>query len=254
MKLRGIVRAATAVAVTALLAGGLGAPAFAEEEDPELPGAVLNIGESGVWAASYPSKGCAGIDTGVAVAGTDGWLFSKPAGKYKDLYYILFYFTGTFEEPTEIYPIILTSGGVFSYDLPDGVEEPEAVAKALSEKLSTQEKADVKAQIGLQFPAPAGVTAKLVDSGGWVKTPAGWGLGLGVALSTPLLGEGSTFDLVRACAAPASPSTSPSPSGPTLPVTGTNVWFLSGAGLALVAVGAVLFMAYRRRQSVKFVA
>ncbi|MET7427374.1 LPXTG cell wall anchor domain-containing protein [Dactylosporangium sp. NPDC005555] len=39
-----------------------------------------------------------------------------------------------------------------------------------------------------------------------------------------------------------------------MPTTGTNIWLLTGGGAALIAVGAVLFMAHRRRQSVKFVA
>jgi LPXTG-motif cell wall-anchored protein len=37
-------------------------------------------------------------------------------------------------------------------------------------------------------------------------------------------------------------------------VTGTNTWFVAGAGVALVAFGAVLFLLRRRRESVKFVA
>ncbi|MEV4135536.1 LPXTG cell wall anchor domain-containing protein [Dactylosporangium sp. NPDC049742] len=91
---------------------------------------------------------------------------------------------------------------------------------------------------------------------------AGWWLGAGVGLTNPPL-QDATFDLVRACVAatdtsprPSAP-VSPSPSasgGPSLPVTGTNIWLLTGGGAALIAVGAVLFMAYRRRQSVKFVA
>jgi LPXTG-motif cell wall-anchored protein len=39
-----------------------------------------------------------------------------------------------------------------------------------------------------------------------------------------------------------------------LPITGTNVAFVVAGGLLLVGVGVVLFVRYRRRRPVKFVA
>ncbi|MFG2043434.1 LPXTG cell wall anchor domain-containing protein [Dactylosporangium sp. NPDC048998] len=264
MKLRGIVRAAAAAAVTALFIGGLGTPAHAAGDD-DFPGAILNIPDTGVWAATAPNKGCAGIDTGSPVAGKDGWLFSKPAGEYTDLQYLLIFFKGDIDEPTDIFPLILNSGGVFTFDLGDAPDDPEALAKAMTAK--TQPKLTTKGAIQLpQAPAPDGVTGKLVTDGGWVKTPAGWGLFAGAAITEPLLSGRSTFDLVRACpasvtpsaSASASPSPRPSlsasPTTPPLPVTGSDTWLLGGAGAAMVAAGVVLFVVYRRRQNVKFVA
>ncbi|GAA0724593.1 LPXTG cell wall anchor domain-containing protein [Dactylosporangium roseum] len=48
---------------------------------------------------------------------------------------------------------------------------------------------------------------------------------------------------------------SPSPTpAPQLPVTGSNVPLISGIGGGLVVIGAVLFLTYRRRRNIKFVA
>ncbi|HTJ38216.1 MAG TPA: LPXTG cell wall anchor domain-containing protein [Dactylosporangium sp.] len=257
MNLRGIARAAAAATVTALFIGGLGTPAHAADE---APGALLNIPDTGVWAATAPNKGCAGIDTGVAVADKDGWLFNKPDGRYTDLNYVFVYINGAIDDPNaEAFPLILNADGVFTFDLGDG-EDPLTVEKALtaqSDQITAKSNATA---IELPTkPAPAGVTGQLVDDGGWIKTPKGWGLVFGFAVSVPLL-ENTTFDLVRACAAvapttqPTTPAASPSQSGPTLPVTGDNTGLMVGAGVAMVAVGAVLFVVYRRRRTVKFVA
>jgi LPXTG-motif cell wall-anchored protein len=59
------------------------------------------------------------------------------------------------------------------------------------------------------------------------------------------------------------PATVPSPTpsrsaaggaGGSLPITGTNVGLIAGLGLLLAAVGAALFLVYRRRNPVKFIA
>lgn len=266
MNLRGTRRLAlAATALTAaLLVGGLGAPAYAEEgEDPgdiDFPGATLLLDQP-VWAANAPVKGCAGIDTGTAVPGKDGWLFSRPEGRYTDLQYVFLFVKGDGETIDDLVPLVLNADGVFTFAEPVDPGNPEVLAKSLQ---ANAKKASALAAGenpgGLELPtgpAPAGVSGKLTDGGGWIRTPAGWALAFGGAFTEPML-EGATFTLVRACAAGGdttpSPAASPTPGGPSLPVTGTNVWLLSGAGVALVAVGAVLFLAYRRRQSVKFVA
>ncbi|GAB3854443.1 LPXTG cell wall anchor domain-containing protein [Dactylosporangium cerinum] len=252
MQSRGIIRLAAAAAATALLVGGLGAPAHAA--DP-FPGALLLL-EEPVWAADAPTKGCAGIDTGTAVVGKDGWLFSKPEGRYTDLQYVFLFVKDDGEDEDDFIELLLNADGVATLDvsgIPTDPENPEALAKALGAKVLANKSADK-----LEFPtnpAPAGVTGALTDDGGWLRTPAGWALVIGGAFTDPPLKD-ATFNLVRACAAAAAPtSNAPStPAGPQLPITGTNVWVLSGAGVALIAVGAVLFLAYRRRQSIKFVA
>lgn len=260
MKLGAIMRLAAAAAATALFVGGLGAPAHAGDEedlaDIDFPGATLVL-DGPVWAAEAPVKGCAGIDTGTAVAGKDGWLFDKPEGRYTDLQYVFLYIKDDGEDLDDIIPLVLNGDGVFTF-----AEDanPEELAKSLKANALTASNADKL--VLPTAPAPAGVTGTLTTDGGWLKTPAGWALVFGGAFTDPML-ENAAFKLVRACAAgtDASPSaspavsTSPTPGGGSqLPVTGTNVWVLSGAGIALVAVGAVLFLAYRRRQSVKFVA
>lgn len=241
MNLRGIARAAAAATVTALFVGGLGTPAHAGDEPA---GAILNLPYStGVYAATAPKKGCAGIDTGVAVADKDGWLFNKPPGQYAELNYVLSYIDGDFADPAHVYWLILNADGVFSLDISDGRDTPAPTAKSAAQAIPP-----------LTLPAPAGVTGKLVDDGGWIKTPKGWGVVYGYALSKPMLDDVAFF-LVRACAA-ANPSTHPpTPSGgPALPVTGDSTGLVIGAGVAMVAVGAVLFVVYRRRRNVTFVA
>lgn len=42
--------------------------------------------------------------------------------------------------------------------------------------------------------------------------------------------------------------------GGSLPITGTNVVFVAAGGFLLLGVGVVLFVGYRRRRPVKFVA
>jgi LPXTG-motif cell wall-anchored protein len=255
MNLRGIARAAAAATVTALFIGSLGTPANAEEAP--FPGGRLTVPIDGTWAATAPHKGCAGIDTGVAVPGKDGWLFSKPAGEYKDLNYVLGYGTGAADDEQAV-PVILVlnSDGIFEVDV--DAEEPDAIASALAAKRTEFTKAENENDDDVldlpTKPAPAGVTGKLTEDGGWVKTPKGWGLYIGFALTDPLLTEG-TFDLVRACAAAADPTPSASPTGgPSLPVTGSNTGTIIGVGAGMVFVGAVLFVVYRRRRNIKFVA
>ncbi|WP_344501935.1 LPXTG cell wall anchor domain-containing protein [Dactylosporangium maewongense] len=260
MKLRGIARlAATAAAATALLVGGLAAPSSAAAGDDlgdiDFPGAAL-VFEEPVYAATAPTKGCAGIDTGKAVADKDGWLFDKPEGRWTDLQYIFLFIKNGGQTFDDIVPIVLDADGVYTFVESD----PTALAKKLTTKALNGKTAKVDLPTA---PAPAGVSGSLVDGGGWLKTPAGWALAVGIALTDPL--QQGTFNLVRACAAAAEPTSPASPSpvvpsspapgaGPQLPVTGTNVWVLTGAGAALVATGAFLFVAYRRRQRVKFVA
>ncbi|MCW2638023.1 MAG: hypothetical protein JWP76_329 [Dactylosporangium sp.] len=63
---------------------------------------------------------------------------------------------------------------------------------------------------------------------------------------------------------PAPPATTSAPSptaaangvagGDALPITGTNVGIIAGCGLLLAGIGTVLFVAYRRRNSVRFTA
>ncbi|MEV4138318.1 LPXTG cell wall anchor domain-containing protein [Dactylosporangium sp. NPDC049742] len=261
MKLRGIVRlAAAAATATALLVGGLAAPSSAAAGDDlgdiDFPGAAL-VFEEPVYAATAPTKGCAGIDTGKAVADKDGWLFDKPEGRWTDLQYIFLFVKNGGQSYDDLVVLVLDDEGVYTFVETD----PTALAKRLTANALANTKAE---KLPLPTgPAPAGVSGSLADGGGWLKTPAGWALAVGVALTDPL--QEGTFNLVRACAAAAEPSSPASPSpvvpsspapgaGPQLPVTGTNVWVLTGAGAALVAAGAFLFVAYRRRQRVKFVA
>lgn len=112
--------------------------------------------------------------------------------------------------------------------------------------------------------APAGVTGKLIadGAGAWLQTPAGW------TLVTAVLGHElsdsnvTTFDLLRVCLPPVATvpaanvpvTTVPVATGPTLPVTGANTAIITGGGLALVALGAALFLARRRRNTVRFIA
>lgn len=263
MKLRGTTRLAAAAAATALLLGGLATPARAETGidlgGVVYPGAVLAIDDP-VLAATAPVKGCAGIDTGKAVADKDGWLFDKPEGKYTGLQYLFLYIKPDAKSLDDLVVLLLDADGIAAVDT--GGLPPKELAKSLKAKALAANK-NAKAVEIPTVPAPAGVTGALTDGGGWVKTPAGWALGLGAAFTEPLLEQG-TFDLVRACAAapestpsPAAPSSPAAPGGTgggSLPITGTNVWILSGAGVALIAAGVALFLAYRRRQHVTFVA
>lgn len=279
MKLRGIVRAATAVAVTTLVVGGFGAPARAEDGGDifgGLGGAVLTLDNAPVFAATAPTKGCAGIGNGSPVPDVDGWLYSKPDGDYEDLQYIFLYITGTADEPTGAHILWLNSDGIT--EIPflgmTSVSSAEKAAKQLAAKAAAKAKNATTPGTPTPSPTPSGiptvqppqgVDGKLTSDGGWVRTPAGWGLFAGFAAMDPTPEGDSTFDLLRVCLPGVAPSTSPSTSatpqpsasataGPSLPVTGTNVWMIGGAGAAMIVVGAALFMAYRRRKSVKFVA
>ncbi|GAA3298003.1 LPXTG cell wall anchor domain-containing protein [Dactylosporangium vinaceum] len=268
MKLRGIKRIATATAATALLIGALGTPARAVETSPspakspavqtdETPGDIfLDISDDGVYAATAPNKGCTGIDTGVAVAGTDGWLFGKPALEFESISYALAFGD---EKTGKLYILYVTPDGNL-FQAIDGADEARAAA-AIKSKRATLSKRGANAAI----PAPpAGWTAALTKDGVWAKTPAGLVLITGIAFTDPeYTGEKDVpFQLVRACPQQ-QPNTSPSPSlsatpvahpGPGLPVTGDNVGMITGAGVALLAAGLVLFFVYRRRKNVKFVA
>jgi hypothetical protein len=61
---------------------------------------------------------------------------------------------------------------------------------------------------------------------------------------------------------PTTPTGAPAPTaaangiagGDALPITGTNVGIIAGCGLMLAGIGTVLFVAYRRRNSVRFTA
>lgn len=275
MKLRGFTRLAAAAAATVLLVGGFASPARAEGdlgdilEGLKFPGPVLTIDDL-VLAATAPTQGCAKIDTGSAVVGKDGWLFNQPRGEYEDLAYVFIYLKPDPKTVDDIVMLLLDGDGVLSVDLGDptpqelvkSLNSDAAAAKAAAKVSAKSAKAAAADDWGFPtVPGPAGVGGVLGDGDSWIQTPAGWSLAFGAALTNPLLETGS-FDLVRACPAAAKPSASASPSpsksaapgGSELPVTGTNIWVLTGGGVALVAVGAVLFMAYRRRQSVKFVA
>jgi LPXTG-motif cell wall-anchored protein len=258
MNLRGIARAACAATVTALFIGGLGTPAHADET---APGSTLNVPDTGIYAATAPNKGCADIDNGVAATDNDGWLYSKPAGEYTDLNYVFIYADGPADsDKTAGVALVLNAQGVFALDVPG--DSAAAIENSLKAKNSQIRKATSAKDIALPTkPAPAGVTGHLGDANGWIKTPKGWGIFGGFAVSIPLLDN--TFDLVRACAAVA-PSTQPSPQPsaspsassalPSLPVTGDNTGMIVGVGAGLVLAGAVLFLVIRRRRSIKFVA
>jgi LPXTG-motif cell wall-anchored protein len=246
MNFRGIARAVAAATLTAAFIGGLGTPAHAQ---PDLPGFFLaNVPVGGIFAANpiptttpapgtvNPFKDCVLIDDGVAVPDKDGWLFSMPPGEFSGLAYLL-----AFSAPGNgggVHVLALTAKGVFT--APDN-------------KLAAS--ADLNADLQ---PAPPGVTGKLTvqfgNGGGWVKTPKGWGLTGGVVFVEG--GSGNTFDLLRICPAlaPTTPAAHPSTSGASLPVTGDNTGTMVGVGAGLVAAGVVLFVAYRRRRGVKFVA
>jgi LPXTG-motif cell wall-anchored protein len=121
-----------------------------------------------------------------------------------------------------------------------------------------------------QIPVPAGVAGALFTdlTGAWLQTPAGWLLGGGELVFDKRGTDGAeTFDLLRTCLPAAAPTASPSPTtggvgggtgtntgGGSLPVTGTNVGILAGAGVLLIALGALLLVARRRRNAVKFTA
>jgi LPXTG-motif cell wall-anchored protein len=264
MKPRGITRIAAAAAATALLIGGLGAPARAEESPSTPPSSApphitygeiyLDIPDSGVYAATAPNKGCEGIDNGVAVAGTDGWLFAKPAIYIEWITYALGFVDDKTDKLTVMY---MTPDGVWIEVIDDADEAELAAAVAKKTAALAKKTADGPKAAGLQR-APAGWSGYITKDGTWIKTPAGLRLVGGFAIPNPYYMEERDvpFTLVRACAPPGAVATpSPQPgAGPSLPVTGTNVWVLTGAGGALVALGVALFVAYRRRQNVKFVA
>ncbi|MET3421360.1 LPXTG-motif cell wall-anchored protein [Actinoplanes tereljensis] len=123
-------------------------------------------------------------------------------------------------------------------------------------------------------PAPAGVSGALLDDGAWLNTPAGWRLAFGALLVDG--GSGGTFALTEIClpakaVSPAptvsssptatvssSESTSPSSQaaatssapgagGGGLPITGSGSGPLLLGG-AVVAAGALLLLAFRRRR------
>ncbi|MET7427176.1 hypothetical protein, partial [Dactylosporangium sp. NPDC005555] len=181
MKLRGFTRLAAATAASVLLVGLFAAPARAEGDDniplDDLAEAVLKLDEP-IQAASAPTKGCAGIDTGTAVKGTDGWLFSKPRGKYTDLQYIFLYLK--VEEPKSIDDVaflLLNDDGVFLVD-DEGALTAKDLVKSLKADVTRARAAKLVANgYGIPtLPAPKGVTGKITETGAWIKTPAGWWL------------------------------------------------------------------------------
>lgn len=284
---RGLARAAIAAGAMLLGATIAAVPAAAEEAPPvpplDIPHAMLDLpGKPPLFAKDFPTKGCDGIKGG-AKAGTDGWVFDQPAQSAENFIYIL----GLADDKQK--PVVLgldNEGGVVNFDLgsilPDAKSlkagtTDDSQVKSLAKAAESTDKAlanaageaDVPPEPGT-IPLPDGVAGGLTGKGGvWLQTPAGWGLVYGELLyDKPETGGPETFHLVQVCtpAAP-TPGSSASASAPaakasgtgggtgaSLPVTGTNVAVLSGVGVLLVGVGALLFALRRRRDATKFVA
>ncbi|WP_433201071.1 LPXTG cell wall anchor domain-containing protein [Dactylosporangium sp. CS-047395] len=265
MTLRGIARIAAATAAVVLSIGGLGLPAQAEQTPspslspawpPANPGNLyLEVPAGGIRAATAPARGCAGIDTGVATPGTDGWLFAPPFVWYD---WITFWFGFVDEQEGTLTVLTMSQDGPTTWAI-DGADKP-----AVIDAFAKHDSALVVKLVGGHSATkwPAGWSGYL-SAKPWIKSPAGLLLIGGVAFTTPGYFEvkDTPFQLLRACApgtvdAPPTPTAAPSAypgAGPSLPVTGTNVWVLTGAGIALVAAGVALIVAYRRRRNVKFV-
>lgn len=276
MKLRGLAHLCAAAAASVLLVGAFSAPASAQEEEPVY---VLQFDEDGMLAADFTTKGCEGINGGSPVAGKDGWLFDNPKQDAKDYAYVFGFITGTDEEDFAI--LALTEDGVFSFnpsteeaDAPeeaDALKDDAVIAEVLPEvsgetapdtsasepapDTSTSQAAPVTSTsqeaVAEEDPLtapPAGVKGALSSTGGWLQTPAGWSLVIGFLYTNPAPTAEGEFHLVRTCPAPAGGG------GAMLPITGTNIWLISGTGGMLVLAGGALFMLRRRRESVKFVA
>jgi LPXTG-motif cell wall-anchored protein len=258
MKLRGLARVAAVAAASFLFIGAVGAPAFAEPDGPEPIGLVLKVPDAGIKAADFATHGCNGIADGVAKPGIDGWFFNQPVTDEgiddEDVLYFFGFLTG----PDKGILLEVSSDGVHSWVL-----SLAAMAKLKSAIKANSLKAAADTNEPSPIPLPAGVAGKAGKGGAWLQTPAGWTLLAGAlilnlpqeepeqtAATEETEPEPDIFDLVRTCL----PLPSASPTPPPLPVTGTNTWYLAGAGTVLVAFGAVLFLLRRRRESVKFVA
>jgi LPXTG-motif cell wall-anchored protein len=291
---RGLVRVAlaagAAVAVGALAAA---TPAAAQETTPAgaVPTGVasLDIPDDGVLAKNFATKGCAGIPGGAKV-GTDGWVFNQPAKGAKNIAYSLGFVKGTGDK-IEILVFLVDKDGLTAYSVDptktqDGGEDKAKALVQRAEEGTAQgggqdgtggKKAGSGGDAGqpglpdgvTKIPVPAGVAGALFTdlTGAWLQTPAGWLLGGGDLVFDKRGTDGAEkFDLLRACLPAAVPSTSPSPTtggvgggtgtndGGSLPVTGTNIGILAGAGVLLIAVGSLLVAARRRRNAVKFTA
>ncbi|GAA2634261.1 hypothetical protein GCM10010399_78550 [Dactylosporangium fulvum] len=254
MKLRGITRFGAAAAATTFVVAGLGAPADARGPLDEVGVPVLSTQPT--TADAFETKDCSGIADGKPATDAQGWLYSTPAGAGKVVNYVFFYKKNRGDG--DWVPLLLNDKGIFLIDV--DLNALKAVApgdkKALVRAAGEEEPVPGEDDFPVK-PAPAGVSGKLTGKGGWVRTPDHWNIEFGFAETDPFLEEGS-FELVSTClkAVAATPtSASPSPSaGPQLPVTGSNVPLLSGIGGGLVVIGAVLFLTYRRRRNIKFVA
>src|SRR6266487_3119528 len=254
---RGLARLAVA-ATAALVAGAIGAaPAAATDPStppPTAPDNAAQLDLSGpLLAKDFATKGCDGI-TGGAKAGTDGWVFDQPVKGVTEYAYV-FGFVDTKRKPVVL---LVTEGGVFGFDNP-AAGALALESKAAGELTSAEEGGDIDLP-----PAPEGVHGGLIPNGGWLQTPAGWTLTIGFLVHDNETAGKAKFHLLRVCMPVTSTPTgtaSPSQAGGTgggsggsLPVTGANAGMLAGAGLLLVAVGAMLFVVRRRRDATKFVA
>jgi LPXTG-motif cell wall-anchored protein len=269
-------------------------PAAAQETAPAAAAptgtATLNIPDDGVLAKDFATKGCVGIPGG-AKTGTDGWVFNQPAKGTKTVIYSLGFIKGTGDN-AEILVFLIAKDGLTAFSVDptktkdDGDDKAKALAQRAEEgatdgsqggkgKGGTEGNGGTTTQPGLpdgvtQIPVPAGVAGALFTdlTGAWLQTPAGWLLGGGELVFDKQGTDGAeTFDLLRTCLPATAPTASPSPTtggvgggtgtstgGGSLPVTGTNVGILAGAGVLLIAVGALLVIARRRRNTVKFIA
>jgi LPXTG-motif cell wall-anchored protein len=288
---RAAVAASAAMIVGAIAAAS---PAAAQETTPAAAAptgtATLNIPDDGVLAKDFATKGCVGIPGG-AKTGTDGWLFNQPAKGTKTVIYTLGFLKHNGDK-AEILVFLIAKDGLkaFSVDPTKTNDSGDDKAKALAQRAEqgatdgspdgkgkggTEGNGGTPAQPGLpdgvtEIPVPAGVAGALFTdlTGAWLQTPAGWLLGGGELVFDKRGTDGAeTFDLLRTCLPAAAPTASPSPTtggvgggtgtstgGGSLPVTGTNVGILAGAGVLLIAVGALLVVARRRRNAVKFTA
>jgi LPXTG-motif cell wall-anchored protein len=281
---RGLVRIAV-TAGAAMIAGLMATtPAIATPTTPstsDTPPAPLfftplSLPEGGLLAKDFKANGCDGIPGG-AKSDTDGWVFDQPLEGVKNRAY-------TFElvNPKDEQPVMLwiDNEGIVALDLGKlptiqgnkaGAHDAKSLLDAVKDAKPTTS-AQVAAapqpshRSGLEvIPAPVGVAGGLIANGGaWLQTPAGWLLGSGALLHDNFVTSGPPFNLLRVCApkvlspspvATASPSTGGAGggNGEALPVTGTNVGIIAGAGVLLIGVGAMLFVV-RRRRGTRFVA
>ncbi|GGM10749.1 LPXTG cell wall anchor domain-containing protein [Dactylosporangium sucinum] len=258
LNLRGIARLGAVAASTTIVLATLGAPARAEEPDYGFP--ILSTEPT--TAVDYKTHSCEGIADGKPASRADGWRLGAPAKADRVVAYLALYST-SLDEDADIFPLYLDKDGLHSItddDIEDAANLTKARAAAKAAAKVAEEDPDLP--IG---PAPSGFSGSLTDAGaggGWIRTSPGLWLVFAAAITEPELTSG-TFDLISTCVAadapsspaPSNPAPSASPTpGPSLPVTGSNVGLISGIGAGLVALGAVLFVVYRRRRNIKFVA